>query len=624
LSFTPATELQAGHDEGDRVAVIPEETLARVLASTEIVELISSYLPLKPAGRSYKALCPFHSEKTPSFIVTPGRQIFHCFGCGEGGDAIGFVMRLERLSFPEAVRFLADRAGISLPGRIGGRGRAGLGEEGRLPLFELHKVAAEYFRERLSDRADGAAARAYLREREIPDSVVERFGLGYAPAAWEGLLRHLLRRGFTREQVEQAGLALARKEGSGVYDRFRGRVMVPICDAAGKVIAFGGRALDGSDPKYLNSPETAIYKKGGHLFGLHLAATAIRETGSVIVVEGYFDLITLHARGFQHSVAVLGTALTGDQIALLRRYAARAFLVFDPDPSGIAAARRSAESLLNSGLDWRVTLLPEGADPDRFLRERGAEAFRDEIDRSRDLVEFLLDRRVSGHDLTSLEGQVAAVNAVLPLLGVVENELTRERYAKQVARRVALSTEAIVRELRRHMRGRPREVIPPALRSRTLPSTEWRLIHLALHHAGAARRVRRALRPEDVEDPALRRIFECAFKDPETAGGAVLLASEGPEVQRAFAQLLATDLGEYDGDEAIERALDDCVERLRIKADRRTGESLQRKMTDAERAGDHAALERLQAQFMALKRERGRRHGQPPQDEVSGPPPGDR
>src|SRR5574341_257054 len=297
--------------------MIPEAVIAEILQRTDIVGLIGAYLPLKAAGRTHKALCPFHNEKTPSFTVNPERQIFHCFGCGEGGDAIGFLMKQERWSFPEAIRSLADHAGISLPARLHTSPGSGTGqnEHARLGLLEIHKTAADFFRRQLQHQTSGAAARQYLRSRGISDAVVERFGLGYAAASWDGLLRHLLRRGFSKNQVEEAGLALPRKDGSGAYDRFRNRLMIPICDPAGQVIAFGGRVLDDSLPKYLNSPETPLYKKGAHLFGLNLAVSAIRDRGAAVVVEGYFDLIALHAHGIQHAVAVLGTALTAHQIA---------------------------------------------------------------------------------------------------------------------------------------------------------------------------------------------------------------------------------------------------------------------------------------------------------------------
>jgi len=586
--------------------VIPAETVSRVLASIDIVQLIGSYLPLKPAGRYQKALCPFHTEKTPSFIVNRERQIFHCFGCGEGGDAVGFLMRQERLTFPEAIRFLADRAGIAIPARFSGPGAPTRGEEGRLQILEIHKAAAEFYREQLAHETDGAAGRAYLRERGVPEPLIKQFGLGWAPASREGLLRHLLRRGFSKELAERAGLALARKDGGGLYDRFRGRLMVPICDSAGKVIAFGGRALDGSEPKYLNSPETPIYRKGAHLFGLHLAAPAIRERASAAVVEGYFDLISLHAHGFRHSVAVLGTALTGEQIALLARYTSRAFLVFDPDAAGIAAARRSVESLLNSGLDWRVVLLPDGKDPDRFLRDRGAAAFAGALEQSNDLMEFVLDRRVSGFDLASAEGQTAAVNAVLPLLAAVENALTRQRCAEKVARRVSLPTEAILRELSRQVRGGRRDAVVPALRPRSLPSGEWKLMHLALHHPGAADRAREALRSEDVEDQTLRRIFQYAVTGSGATRGQPPLAMEEPEVQRVLTELLATDLEEYEGEEGVARAVSDCLSWMKARGARRAAELLQQRIEEAERSGDHGAVEQLQAELLALKKDRAR------------------
>lgn len=586
--------------------MISEEAVSRVLAGTDIVQLIGRYLPLKPAGRYYKALCPFHNEKTPSFTVNPERQIFHCFGCGEGGDAIGFLMKQERWSFPEAIRSLADQAGISLPTRLHAGPGSGTGqnEHARPGLLEIHKAAADFFRRQLQHQTGGAATREYLRSRGISDAVVEQFGLGYAAASWDGLLRHLLRRGFSKEQIEEAGLALPRKDGSRAYDRFRNRLMIPICDPTGRVIAFGGRVLDDSLPKYLNSPETPLYKKGAQLFGLHLAASAIRDRGEAVVVEGYFDLIALHAHGIQHAVAVLGTALTTHQIALLRRLTTRAWLAFDPDPAGIAAAKRCVESLLNSGLDWRVILLPDGKDPDGFLRERGSAAFADALAQSKDLIEFLLDRKVSGFDLTSPEGQADAVNAVIPLLAAVQNEVTRDRYTEKLARRVSLSNLAIIRELQIQMSGRKRDPIPPTLQPRGLPSIEWKLIHLALHHPGAADRVRKSVRPDELEDRTLRRIFQSAVMESGAQRGATPIAAVEPEVQRVLTQLLATDLGEYDGEEAIDRALSDYLTRLTIRRERERGEELRRQMEAAERAGDHATVERLQAQFLALNRNR--------------------
>lgn len=592
--------------------LISEEAVSQVLAGTDIVQLIGRYLPLKPAGRHYKTLCPFHNEKTPSFTVNPERQIFHCFGCGEGGDAIGFLMKQEHLNFPEAIRSLADRAGISLPARLRAHAgsETGQSERARLGILEIHKTAADFFRHQLQHQTVGATARGYLKNRGIPDSTVEQFGLGYAAASWDGLLRHLVRKGFSKKQVEEAGLALPRKDGSGAYDRFRNRLMIPISDSTGQVIAFGGRVLDDSLPKYMNSPETPIYKKGAHLFGLHLAASAIRDRGSAVVVEGYFDLIALHVHGMQHTVAVLGTALTAQQIALLRRYASRAVLVFDPDPAGIAAARRCVESLLNSGLDWRVILLPDGEDPDRFLRNRGPSAFADALTQSKDLMEFLLDRKVSGFDLTSPEGQAEAVNAVLPLLGAVDNEITRQRYMEKLARRVSLSNDAIVRELNLHVKGHRRDTMPLTLQPKGLPSIEWKLVHLALHHSGAASRVRESVRPEELEDQTLRKIFQHAIMGPETGRRAISLTMVEPEAQRVLTRLLATDLGEYDGEEAIEQALSDYLTRITVRREREKGEQLRRQMEVAERAGDHATVAHLQAQFLALSRDRPHASGQ--------------
>ncbi|MFB3818410.1 MAG: DNA primase, partial [Candidatus Methylomirabilales bacterium] len=427
--------------------MISDEVIAEILRRTDIVELIGAAVPLKAAGRTFKALCPFHSEKTPSFTVNPERQIFHCFGCGEGGDAISFLVKHDRLTFPEAVRLLAERAGVVLPARAGARG-GGEGD-GRLALLEVHRQALAHFRENLKG-PEGVKAREYLAGRGLTPELIERFELGYALPRWDGLLRALARRGHSEAVLRAAGLVVERQSGRGSYDRFRHRLMIPIWDASGKVIAFGGRALDDAEVKYLNSPETALYRKGAHLYGLNLAARAIREKRHAIVVEGYFDAVSLHAAGFDQAVAALGTALTGEQARLLRRYTASALLVFDPDAPGIGAARRNVEQLINADLDWRLVLLPDRLDPDAFVRRHGAQAFQAALEAAQDLVAFFLDPRVSGLDLGDPLQQARAVEALVEVVGGVEDPIRREGYAQQIAKRTAASDRAILEAIARH------------------------------------------------------------------------------------------------------------------------------------------------------------------------------
>jgi DNA primase len=410
--------------------VIPEDVIAEILRRTDILELIGAHLPLRAAGRTHKGLCPFHTEKTPSFVVNPERQIFHCFGCGEGGDAITFLMKHERLGFMEAVRFLADRAGVSLPATRGpGPGEA----DARLPLLEIHRLALQHFRENLAGVA-GEPARVYLAERGLTQEVIERFELGYAVASWDALLRVLKKKGYPDKVLEAAGLSVPRQSGSGYYDRFRNRLMIPIWDVSGKVIAFGGRALESKEVKYLNSPETALYRKGAHLYGLNVAARAIRERKVVIVVEGYFDAIMLHAHGFDQPWRRWACAT--DQAQLLARYAQTVVLLFVGCPHQRCSAIWSIDRH-GSELD---RALSGGLDPDAFLRANGAAAFQAALDGAQDLVQFFLDRRVSGLDLNDPVELARAVDGLLDVVGLIDSPVRREGYVQRIAQRGAIRT----------------------------------------------------------------------------------------------------------------------------------------------------------------------------------------
>jgi DNA primase len=603
--------------------VISEDVIAAILGRTDIVELIGAYLPLKAAGRVHKTLCPFHTEKTPSFVVNPERQIFHCFGCGEGGDALAFLIKHERLTFPEAVRFLAERAGVTIPARAGGEPSD---RDGRLALLNIQREALEHFRENLRG-TEGATARRYLESRGITPALTDRFQLGLALPGWDGLLRALRRRGRPEKLLEAAGLVLPRQNGSGHYDRFRNRLMIPIWDASGKVVGFGGRALEANEVKYLNSPETATYRKGTHLYGLNLAARAIRERGQAIVVEGYFDAIMLHAYGFENAVATLGTALTLEQARLLARYASTVVLLFDPDAPGIGAARRNLENLINVELDWRIVLLPEGRDPDAFLRAQGASDFGAALTGAQDLVDFFLDRRVSGLDLTDPVQQARAVDSLVQIVSSIDNPVRREGYIRRVAQRTAITDRALLEAVTRQ-RGRAgrRDAAsapggsPPAGASATPPSAEEQLIIIGLNYAAWRGRVAAALTPADVRDPILRRIFiEFIQGRPEggpvaASGGPRPLSAYPPEVQQRLAALwasgswaLAADAlaGEVEGgpaDERLGRMVEDCLARVGQLRGNVQRQRLRQALEAADRGGDPERVLRLLAEHPSVKR----------------------
>lgn len=399
----------------------------QVRAATDLVALVSSYLELKRAGRRLKGLCPFHGEKTPSFFVHEENQSFYCFGCHQGGDVFRFLMLQERLTFPEALRMLAEKAGIPMPSR-----RAHDAAEDR--VGEALEVAAAFFHETLLTAA-GRAAREYLANRGIGDAEIERFRLGWAPAAWDGLLRHAGRL-LPERALLQAGLLIEGERGP--YDRFRERLMIPIRTAGGRIIAFGGRLLGPGEPKYLNSPETAVYKKGMVLYGLPEAREAIRSAGNLIVVEGYFDVISLSAAGIGCTVGTCGTALTAEQAMLLRRYGERWTLLFDGDAAGRAAVMRALDAAVPVHPGVRIALCPDGSDPDTWVRREGAQAVRDAVARAISPLQYL-------EDWTRGEGM--GLEDILPraadLLRKVTDSLIRDRWVQEAAGRFRISEERI-------------------------------------------------------------------------------------------------------------------------------------------------------------------------------------
>ena len=593
---------------------IPPEVIERVLQATDLVELIGSYLPLRQAGRTHKALCPFHHEKTPSFIVNPDRQIFHCFGCGEGGNAIGFLMRREAFTFPEAVRALAERAGIALPSwRERGE------DDGRLRLFEAQRVAAEQFQTHLRG-PDGEAARRALAARGVDEATAERFGLGLALASWDALAKALARKEIPAAVAERGGLVVARKPGTGHYDRFRNRLMVPIQDVRGRVIGFSGRALDGAEAKYINSPETPIYRKGDHLFGLAQARPAIQRQRQAILVEGAFDCIQLHRAGFEHTVASLGTAVTPEQVALLRRHTERVVLAFDPDRAGLEAAFRGFEALLAADVGVEAVRLPEGLDPDLLVRREGPEAFRALLESPIDLVDLAGIRvRDDGEAATrgaanarpaggaAVEGRVALSKRLVPILARMPEGTRRAAYVGKLAERLGVSEAAVLAELKRATEagrasrpGEEQRPGPPAPAQRLPDRAELTLVQLLLLRPDLLERAGEAL--GTLGDPGLRRVSEMILVH-RGAGEAELRAAlcqdEDPEARRVASLLLVADREEF---AEADRILADCLGAIRRAAERARRHDLTRRMREAEARGDREALEQLKAEHPAWSR----------------------
>lgn len=451
------------------MGLIPDEVIQQLRDRVDIVDLIGRFVTLKRAGRSYKGLCPFHQEKTPSFHVNPDRQAFHCFGCQEGGNAISFLMKVENLSFPEAARVLAKEIGIEIPETDGSAGN------GADRLFDALELAQDCYRAALA--APGNPGAHYLEQRGIDAATIQRFGIGFAPDRWDTLVTALRQHGLPVEIGERAGLLSARERG-GHYDRLRGRVTFPIRDVRGRVIGFGGRAIAaGQDPKYLNTPETAIFHKRESFYGFPLALEPIRRRDRAVVVEGYFDLVALHRAGIEHVLATCGTSLTLEHARNLRRRCRDVDLLFDGDEAGQRAMQRSLEVLLPEGLRVRAAVLPGGLDPDDFLREHGADALRALVDGAQPALDQVLRRAASRGIATPWE-KADAVAAVAPLVALIPSAVERAEFVRQLALAVgseAVHVEAAVRSAAAGASGEgPREALPPAPARRALDNPEER------------------------------------------------------------------------------------------------------------------------------------------------------
>ncbi|MDH4360373.1 MAG: DNA primase [Nitrospirota bacterium] len=430
---------------------VPPEILQQIRDRVDIIDLISTYVSLSKAGQNYKGLCPFHSEKTPSFSVNPVRQMFYCFGCSVGGDAFTFLMKQEGMDFMEALRELSQRTGVVLPERreLAAKTTSGLSRE---RYYHLYQLAASWYHRNLQEAPEGQVARDYLDQRGITRESWSTFQLGYAPDGWNGLSKWLERQSVRPEELIQAGLVVQKEKEDGsrvsTYDRFRARVMFPIADLRGQVLGFGGRIMqDGASPKYLNSPETDLFFKGRSLYGMDKARQSATSAGRFYLVEGYFDVITLHQTGITNAVAPLGTALTSDHVQIVRRLAPSVMLVFDGDAAGVSAALRTLDLFVNSGLDVRVLLLPTGEDPDTFIRKNGVSAFRELEGRAATLLDFAIMSVLNKAQKDSIQDRVKRADEILAILQKTKNPIEKDEYLKVVSERLGVRQDLLRKRL---------------------------------------------------------------------------------------------------------------------------------------------------------------------------------
>src|SRR5213595_1200170 len=429
------------------MGTIPSETIEQIAAANDIVEVIGSYFPLKRAGANFKALCPFHQEKTPSFMVSPSRQTFHCFGCGAGGSVFRFVMEYEHVDFPAAVRRLAARAGISI---VEQRGAADEDRqyETRRKLLKLHAEAAEWFHENLTKREIGEPARKYLKQRGITGEIAKRWQLGYAPDEWDAFSGWARAQGYDTRELITGGVLKTKDENEthrrqSAYDRFGDRIMFPICNDIGEVIAFSGRLLKDEEgaAKYLNSPETPLFRKGNVLFGLHKSKRALIEANCAIVCEGQLDLISLFEAGITNVVAPQGTAFTENQARILKRYVDEVVLCFDADAAGQKAAERSLDALLQNDLIVRVAEIPAGEDPDSLVRREGKEAFEKRIGKARDFFDYWIERETANVDLASFGAKMQLARRLAETVSRVRDPLMRGEVMNKISARLGVTAQ---------------------------------------------------------------------------------------------------------------------------------------------------------------------------------------
>ena len=584
--------------------LIPEETLERIRAAIDIVDLVSGHVQLTRKGRNFLGLCPFHTEKTPSFNVNPELQIYRCFGCGAGGNIFKFVQEMDRVSFPEAVSFLARRCGVEIPEGGGARRDGQVTDK----IYRANEWAARYYHYLLR-KDEGRRALDYLHGRGLSDEVIDRFYLGYAPGGGTSLLERAGRRGHTPELLEKAGLALPSRSGRGHYDRFRDRVMFPIANLSRRSIGFGARALKpGDEPKYLNSPETPVYRKGSVLYGLNWTRKEIVSRDCAIVVEGYMDLMALAQAGIGHVVASSGTALTEQQCRTLDRYARRVVLVFDGDAAGSAAAVRGLEVLIGAGLDAQVVPLPGDDDPDSFVRREGAERFGQLVDEAESVIAFYITRLAGEIDLSTMAGKTRAIERVVPLIANCTKSVSRDLMLRQVAQRLRVDERALRDDMgktlvARNLRTRPQaEELPETPSYPEPPGPERDFMGLLLQHPQLIPRSAAGLTAEHFTDARVRGLAELLFSrgpDDSLDLPSLMSSVEDPGLDDLVSSCALVGFDE----EQVERQWCDYVRVFRRNFLTRRIEESKRELAAAERASGARDVDILNSRIVDLIRE---------------------
>jgi len=578
------------------------EFVEQLKSSIDIVKVAGEYVRLKRLGATgrYVGLCPFHQEKTPSFNVNQTRQFYKCFGCGVGGDAIKFVEEIEGLSFWETVKMLAERYGIPMPKRSD---YSDADSKLRGALLEMHTIAARLFQDSLRG-PQGAEARAYLSKRGVSQEVIDTFELGYAEPSGQALTRKLSERSFSAEQLEASGLVRKRNESQGYYDSFRGRLMFPIHNESGKVIAFGGRSMNDEDqPKYLNSPETPVYKKTSILYNLHRARDAVRRSGRVVLVEGYMDVIGVYAAGVKEVVASCGTALTNGQVRTMHRHADTVVVNFDPDTAGANATEKAIQLLLDEGLHVRVVALDGGLDPDEYCQRNGAEAYRAKLDGATTYFHWLADRARTRFDMKTSDGKVAAFKFLLPAVQKIRDKLEQAATVNDLASYLGVDPGLVLDQFKKSAADR-RAPVPQAEPASAIPHMERILLNALLASDRARTEMLPALLPEMTAAFVTREVFEGLRQAAEDGPAFSYAALEG-RLQASGRELLrdAVTADETTGEAVSWEQAQACLRRLESDFRKRQAGELRARVKSAEREGRVEEALSWMAELGRLERE---------------------
>lgn len=600
----------AGFSYGvNRLAIgfLSEEKVSEIRDRSSIQEVVSDYVTLKKTGKNYKGLCPFHSEKTPSFMVNEEKQIFHCFGCGEGGDVFTFLMKAGQFSFPQAVEELAKRYGVQLPSReLSATQNKEMAK--REALFHINQIASEYFHDLLTKRREGEEGRKYLSQRGISQEVIVEHRLGTSTDRWDRLVQYLQEKKVSLELAWELGLIFPKKR-EGWYDAFRGRILFPIFDLHQRIVGFGGRVIREGQPKYLNSPESSIYHKGEVLYGLQVAKRYATEKDCVIIVEGYFDLLTLHQYGLNHSVATLGTALTTQHIRTLKRYTKNLVTLFDADQAGVQATLRSLPLFLEEEVAGKTIVLPKGEDPDGFLRKGNLEDFGKRAERAVPLIDFFFERLMKTTDVKSIDGKVSVAKEGVALLGKIPDKIRRDFYTKSLAERLDVK-ESFLYEMLRSYPKEPSKVGEDFRKSsmeRSFPKSEEIVVRLMVHHPEVIPTISKEGVVKEFESPILQKIAE-ALEDLYQRKGRLdlpeALANFEEDLKGRLCEFAFQESGLEGGDQG--KILQDCIQKIREKRLKKEKGELLKRIKEAEKQQEEKSLVPLLKERQELaKRERG-------------------